>query len=454
MLIVVVIALSWLPSLGLALGDDHQGRIIGRFVLHAQNFLEDGWSGSDYGAAWLPYSSAPYAHHPPLSHFVQIGGAVVQGSTSAFGARLLWMLGGLATVVSAAALVYRLTRSWFATAFALAGLAISGFYWFFGRNFSVLFPILYFLVRAYAPEKPDWRWLGSMFALGGLAALESWQAALIIGLVALYDLVKRRPEAALSAGLGVVFGTGLTVFWIESAAGVDRLVGHLESRVEAADYGIVDWFARQANFYLRFESIPIFVLTVAGLVQGLRDERFRPLIGATFVSVLLFAFAFYQNAWVHEYWNWRLSFVLALGLGALGAAVPNAWRSGWVRYLLLTVLVVAAVVPLWRLTTGMYDNQYAESSNAGELIATHGLPADQEVALHYGGIPAPRWYSWYTGLPQDSFDPEADFDPDDLVLVKRKWRDGLGDLDVVAAMDPYYLVEAGDLERAIRSGDG
>jgi hypothetical protein len=308
-LLVVSIASSWIPSLVLPLGDDHQGRILGRMVLHADNILEKGWSGSNLGAAWEPYSNIPYAHHPPLGNLLHLGVAWAQGGATALGARLILVLGGIVSIITGAALVRKLTGHWLAVAAALAGLAMSGYFWLFGRSLTLVFPLIYLLLRAYAPDRPERLWVAGLWLTGMLGALQSWPAALIIGLVALYDLAKGRRVHALAAGVGVAVGLGLDFLWIESAAGISALRSHLEARAAAADYGLVDWIVRQGGFYLRFESVPVFLLTVLALVAGLRDPRFRPIVAAVFASVVVFAVVFDQNAWVHEYWNWQISWV-------------------------------------------------------------------------------------------------------------------------------------------------
>ena len=48
------------------LGDNHFGRVGGRYALHVRNLFADGLIGSSWSANWKPYVSVPYAHHPPL----------------------------------------------------------------------------------------------------------------------------------------------------------------------------------------------------------------------------------------------------------------------------------------------------------------------------------------------------------------------------------------------------
>jgi hypothetical protein len=451
-LIVLSISLTWLPALDLPLGDDHQGRILGRLVLQADNFLEKGWSGSDYIADWEPYSSSPYAHHPPLAQFLHAGVAWAQGGARAMGARLIDTVAGILTVVLLGALVRRMTRSWFATGLALGGLAISGFYWFFGRSLGLVFIVVYLLVRLHAREKRRGIWDALVLASSAVAALHSWQGATVIGLIAVYDLLKGDRRPAVASAVGVAIGFGLDLLWIESAAGIGALRNHLEARVETADYGIVDWILRQGGFYLRFESIPVFLLSAVALVFGLRNERFRPLVGASFISVVLFAIIFYGNAWVHEYWNWRISLVLALGLGAFGSWLGERRQPAWVPTLTIALVLAAIAVPVLRLGSGQYEVQYTESSRAGALAETVPYPSHQAVAWHYGGISGPRWLSWYTDLHVAQFDPNAEIAPESLVLVKRNPGDALDGVATVDSMGQYSVIRADVLTKALSNG--
>lgn len=441
-LIIVTFAVSWLPALGLPLGDDHQGRILGRLALHADNFLDRGWAGSNYIADWLPYSGIPYAHHPPLANVIQAALAWVQGGATAFGVRLVVTSAGLISLGGLAVTVRKLATSWLAVALSVAALAVSGYFWFFGRSLVLMMPMIYFAVRAYAGGRRENLWATALFFIGVIGALDSWAGAFIIGLVALYDLWKRRYKYALAAGVGVAIGLVLDFVWMESAAGVGALVGHLESRAEAADYSLLEWVARQGGFYLRYETVPTFLATGVALLYGLRDPRFRPLIGSVFASVVVFAILFHQNAWVHEYWNWRIAVVIALGLGAFGAWLTQRGMGPWARRSLIVLLLVAAAVPVYRLGTDLYAMQYVNSSDAGALVERTEFPPDQTVAWHYGGIPGPRWYAWYTGLPIRQVDPDQPPRPGSLVLVKRTSGDGLGDIETRDSLGLYSLVRA------------
>lgn len=454
LLVVLVLGISWISALGLPLGDDHQGRALGRMVLQADNFIDEGWVGSGYISEWDPYSTAPYAHHPPLTQFIHAAVGWIQGAASALGARFVGYMAGLLSIALLGWFVKRLSRSWLAAALATAGLAASGFFWFFGRSLNLILILAFFLAHYSAKTHPSRTrpYILSGFALVG--TLQSWENGLVIGIIAVYDFFRADRKLAISVALGVAGGFALDMWWIESAAGISALRNHLEARVAAADYGVREWILRQGGFYLRFESVPMFLLTIMALVMGLRDRRFRPYVLASFVTVLVFAIVFYQNAWIHEYWNWRISLVLAAGLGAVGASLAR--RNLRPREHIVGLFLVAAMasIPALRLGSNLYAIQYTESSKAGALVERNDFPPDQEVAWHYGGFSAPRWYSWYTDLPTRPVDVDRPPPSDSLILVKRSTGGDLSGVDAVDSFGHYVLVKSQDLIEAVGDDDG
>lgn len=450
--VVVVLALTWVPALGLPLGNDHQGRILGRMVLHADNFVNKGWVGSDYIAAWEPYSTAPYAHHPPLPQFLHAAIGAAQGGATAFGARLLDFLGGMASVVFVAGLVRKLTSSWLPAALAVGALGASGFYWVFGRSLGLFFALAYFLIHAIARDREGRQLRIALLVLAMVAALQSWQAASMVGLVALYDMAKGHRGRALTTLGGLAVGLGIDLLWIESAAGIGALAGHLEERLAAAGYGVVDWVLRQGGFLLRFESLIVAAAILPALVFGLRDPRFRPYVASTFLSVVVFAILFHQNAWVHEYWNWRISVVTAFGVGAFGSWLLDRELPAWWQSALISFALLLAIAPALFLRSDVYETQVVASSKSGALVQRNEFPPDQTVAWFYGDIPGPRWYAWYTGLRVARLDLNGGADPDHLVLVAESADVEIGGLRPVDTLGDYSLVRVGDIPAAGSDG--
>jgi len=449
MLLCIVIfvstVISWIPALELPLGDDHQGRILGRMALHADNFLARGWSGSNYIADWRPYSSVPYAHHPPLQQFMHAGFAWLTGGASALGVRTVELAGGVLTAGLLTGFVRKLSGSWVPAAFAMGGLAVSGFFWLFGRSWGLLFVVTFFLIHLIDSRKTTGGARALVFAIAVFTTLHSWQGSLTIGLLAIMDFLGASRRRALITFAGLAAGFSLDLLWIESAAGLGALAGHLQERIAAADYGALDWLARQLGFLTRFESVPTVLLAVVGVIVGLKYAKYRPYMAASFLAVMMFAVVFYQNAWVHEYWNWRGALVLALGMGSLGTWFVSVRRPDWARWGVAALAVVTAAVPLLRLSGDLYAAQYTESSAAGALAERTEWPESQPIVWHYGGLSGPRWLSWYSNLPVRQVDLDDPPDPFTFVFVKRSSGDGLEEVETMDSLGRYVVIQSDEL---------
>jgi hypothetical protein len=420
---------SWVPSLSLQLGNDHFGRILGRMALHADNLVADGWGGSGWATAWTPYSSARYAHHPPFAQVLNSTlGWLADGTTPAL-LRSVGIVFGVGTVALAYLAVRRLTGSRWAGGVAALGLSLSGFFWTFGRiggGLTVFFAFL--VVWARRQQLGEWGLVG-LAALGVVAGVTSWMAATVVGFVVLRGLFDAKSRKAATVGAaGLAAGALLTVWWIAGSAGFGALFQHLEAREAAISYSAVEWFRRQVDFFLRFESWFVALVIIAGSIASIIRRSLRiallPLVGV----VVLFAMGFRQNAWIHEYWNWGLSYAFAIALAVLGLFVerrfPRLSHRGAVW-----IAGVAVVFSLGLTTTrfqgAVYDSQFLASSAAGELVARAAYPEDQTVAWHLGSIPTPRWLAWYTGLSPRSLDVDQldRAGGSDLVIVRRHWAD-------------------------------
>ena len=57
--ITAAVAVSWLPLLTGRLGDNHLGRVEGRYALQLRNLQERGLVDSTFGADWSPYALTP-----------------------------------------------------------------------------------------------------------------------------------------------------------------------------------------------------------------------------------------------------------------------------------------------------------------------------------------------------------------------------------------------------------
>ena len=202
LLCLCVLAL-WLPDLDLPLGNSDDGRIVGRFGLHARNFWELGPIESRFGAVVEPfirgeYDVAPrseppaaavtYAHHPPLQNFITIISVGLLGDNLP-ALRVVAFLVGSATVAFMALLLRVRGIAWGPTLLALVAMCSTGFFYVYAR-IGVGYSLLVASTAAVAwlrdqDDPPRWALVGAGI-LAALAALQSWIALATLGLLVLW----------------------------------------------------------------------------------------------------------------------------------------------------------------------------------------------------------------------------------------------------------------------------
>ncbi len=92
------VLISWLPQIGLPLGDSHEGRILARLGMQAANVWRLGLVGSGWGTVLQPYdANGIYAHHPPLVNLLHVVAAGILGGDQPWHLRVPGYLAGLAT---------------------------------------------------------------------------------------------------------------------------------------------------------------------------------------------------------------------------------------------------------------------------------------------------------------------------------------------------------------------
>ena len=193
----------WLPDLDLPLGNSDDGRILGRFGLHARNFWELGPIDSRFGAAVEPfiraeYDVAPraeppveatfYAHHPPLQMLITIASVGALGDNLP-ALRIVAFVMGSATVAFMALLLRVRGISWGPTLLAITAMACTGFFYVYARigvGYSLLVAstaAVAWLREAKNPSRPALIGVG---VLAALTAMQSWIAMASLAPLALW----------------------------------------------------------------------------------------------------------------------------------------------------------------------------------------------------------------------------------------------------------------------------
>ncbi len=168
-----VVAVSWLRFLNTPLGDNHFGRVGGRYALHVRNLFVDGLIGSSWSANWKPYSSVPYAHHPPLLNMLDAAVSWLPGHDP-YQVMLAPHLLALLAIPAGAALLRTFGIGWVPTLVSVGAMTATGYYWVHGPIMFDIGPILLLsavVVRLSRDPEPERRWV----ALGwrGRCARES-----------------------------------------------------------------------------------------------------------------------------------------------------------------------------------------------------------------------------------------------------------------------------------------
>ena len=176
------LVVSWLPQIGLPLGDSHEGRILARLGMQAANVWRLGLVGSGWGTVLQPYdANGIYAHHPPLVNLLHVVAAGILGGDQPWHLRVPGYLAGLATVVAVALLLRALRFDWVPTLLAVGAMAVTPMFWVYGRlgaGFSVLVGFAAVVVHLRRTERPGRNAVAVAAVLAGLTVLLSWPGAL------------------------------------------------------------------------------------------------------------------------------------------------------------------------------------------------------------------------------------------------------------------------------------
>lgn len=399
-----VVAVSWARYLNAPLGDNHLGRITGRYALHLRNLREKGLFDSSWGADWSPYARNPYAHHPPLRNVLDVAFGALPGDAE-YQLRLGPFLLALLAVPAAAALLRAFGVRWAPTLLATAGMAATPFFWVYAQVGFDLGPIL--LLSALVvhlrrrADPPRWQ-VATAAATAVVAALGSWPGlAFAVTLTGWLWLARRwdRVTAALAAATAA--GSLVSLAYMFGVNGPRALAAQAELRTVGGAITVAEFLDRQA-------------------------EHLTAMLPAWYLALAPFALV---AGWLPR---------------PAGAVVAS---------------VVAAALAVAFATVGFGDTarRYVERpADAGRLVRQHPPAAGQEVAWHVQ-LGAPRWLAYYWDLPPRRSSPRTLAEaarPDDLVVVN------LADLPdwlppgvaprAVASEGTYGLFRAADLLAAAR----
>ena len=438
--LIALLAWSWWEILFLPFGDSHDGRIHGRFGLQVQNLFDQGLIGSNLLSSMEPFTSQPYANHPPLVNVVHAATTSVLG-VGEWQLHLLGFIAGLVTVAAFLWLGYELGfRASVATG-AAALVVSTPMFWIYARLGLGLSLVLVFMalwVRQRRATRSR-----SLTVVATALAFSSWPGAALVLLTAGVGWRQRDQRGvARRVLMGAMGAVGATLLWAWVATSAGELVDHTSSRVQwPVGFGeFVDqyrWFyATLFPSWFRW-SIPAMI----GLAVGSR--RTRSVALPMLVVSLAWTFALPQAAFIHDYWTYPL--LVPIGLGWMVALRWLIDQHNDGRLVLGAVLILALGTFVNVQRAGFREAYFHVPADAGALVSATEPALGQEMAW-VAGIDVPRWLSYYWDLPTASVDgvgidtiPAGDF-----VLIR---LDQIVEPTAipVARRGRYALFRAGDL---------
>lgn len=477
--ITAVVAATWIPLLNAPFGDNHLGRIIGRYALHLRNLQEQGVLGSQFGADWAPYASAPYAHHPPLLNLCTTLTGLLPGD----GEYEIWLppyLLALLIIPAGAALLRGFGVRWSATLLAVGLMVATPFYWVYSPLMFDLGPILALsaaVVRLRARPHPSRVLVAVACATALLSTLVSWPGIAFSAALGLWLFLARRVDrVTILVGATMLTGLAISLTYVVGITGITLLGGQAELRSTGGGYTLWRFLRRQGQYANTL--LPVWYLGALplGALAGLRDRRTRGYLAMAVGFTVIWVLGLSNGAYVHSYWSYPVLVVGLVGVGVLldrVAASMTARVAGpvgrWlaarvaarrsVRVASVVLVVTALGAYLGGLVVGPVGRELVtEPARAGRLVAGHPPPEGQRYAWVAGtSVTSPRWLAYYWRLAPrlltaESVRTEPAARPDDLVLMNTSrrpdWLPESVEARAVARDDPYALFTVAALRTA------
>ncbi|MEO3744170.1 hypothetical protein [Plantactinospora sp. B5E13] len=459
-----LVALTWLPRLDAAFGDDHLGRIIGRYALHLRNLQEQGLVGSHFGADWAPYASTPYAHHPPLLNLLTALTGLLPGD----GEYQVWLppyLLALLIIPAGAALLRGLGIRWTGTLLALCLTVATTFYWVYSPLMIDLGPVLALsagIVRLRRQPDPSRRLVAATCVAALLSTLVSWPGIALAGVLGIWLVLGRRrlDRTVLLVGATMLVGVAVSLAFVVGVTGLTLLGGQAELRSSGGGFTVRQFLRRQWQYARDLLPVWYLLLLPLGGLAAMLDRRTRGylVIAAGFTAGWVLGLS--HGAFVHSYWSYPVLLVGLVGAGVLVDRLGTEFTTPVATRRAVPVVAVAGLgAYLGLLVLGpVGDRLVTGPARAGRLVAEHRPPAEQRFAWVVGsGLNSPRWLAYYWNRPARLLTVEELTAPttrtDELVLVNLDNRpnwipDSVGAVAVVRD-GPYALVAVAALRASV-----
>jgi hypothetical protein len=434
-LLTLAVLVTWAPSVGAGLGDNHEGRILARHALHVQNAQEDGLAASGWLSDWSPYVGRPegdqtsYSHHPPLLNFgYYVTAQVLPGRLDA-AVRVFAYLLGAAALPLGAAILRRLGFAWIPTLVATTAVAVTPLFWVYGRlsgNVTLLLAMTLMIVRVGERRTVGPAELAVASVVSLAAVVAGYLGLATAALLGLWLLSRRGLDrVTVTVGVAMAVGAAITLAYVVGTTGGAEIGAQLELRTQGGDFTAAEFLERIATWAR--ELLPIWwrwLLLPAALVAGLADRRTRPLTAVTAIVAVAYVVGLPNGSFIHDYWIFPVLLPVWFGTAALVAWIVRSQDDA--RHPLGTGLGVAfgAVVLVLgaggALVTNVPSRYLLNPEEAGNLARATQPAAGQQAAWRTSGMAAPRWLSFYWDLPPSLVDRAgaSEVPADDLVMVR------------------------------------
>jgi hypothetical protein len=456
-----IVALSWAPRLALPYGDNHAGRIFGRYALHLRNLQEDGLVGSAFSANWTPYSTGPYAHHPPLQNMLGALFGLLPGSGPyeiLLGPHVI----ALAGIPAAAALLRGLGIRWSPTLLAVGLMAATGHFWLYSPlmfDISAIMVLAAAVVHLRRRAHPP-RWLVVVACTAALVTtLASWPGVALGAALGLWLFAARRLDGVtVAVATCMVVGLALSLAFVFGVGGAANIINQTEVRTSGGSFTVGEFVLRQGKYAYQLLPIWYLVLLPVAVVAGLLDRRTRIFVAGSTLFAAGWVLVLNNGSFVHDYWSFPVLITGVVGMGVLLERV-TARLSGNAAVAVPVVAGLALLVAFSVMALGPISrsNVY-EPAAAGRLAADHSPPRDQRYA--WTTATTARWLAYYWDLPPRPATRESvvnEARADDLVLLNVRnfpaWLSPSVVPKAVAREGRYALFRVSDLRGALAGHD-
>jgi hypothetical protein len=421
--VTAAVAATWAPLLTARYGDNHFGRIQGRYALQIRNLQQEGLLGSSFAADWSPYSDNPYAHHPPLPNLLGTLFGLFPGDGE-WQIRLGPYLFALLAIPAAALLLRGLGLGWAPVLLSVGTMAVTGYYWIYSPimfDLGIILALAAVVAQLRRLSDPP-RWLiVAGCAAGLLAGLASWRGIAFAAGLGLWLVLKRRLDrVTVAVAASMVVGVGLSLGYMFGIHGTAALADQTELRTAGGGFTAGE-FARRIWQWLT-DLLPAWYLALLPLaiLAGLIDRRTRFCTALFTVFAAGWVVVLNNGSYVHDYWSYLILVPGVVGFGALFDWLANHLpaKVAVAGAVLAGLGLFATFVPM---AFGPTSQQYLyRPVDAGELVAAHPPPATQEYAWH-ADLSVPRWLAYYWDLHPVEMTAERLVEqahPTDLVVAR------------------------------------